>query len=450
VSYQLDLPAANAFLKEWYDAQKVQNLAYAKNPFFAMVPKDEEVGGKYYPQPIQFEVNQGRSATFSNAQGNQSAAQFAEFLVTYKRDYDIATIDNLTLESAMTSTGAFKNAATVLIDSAIRGCTISQASALFRSGTGTIGQISGSVSSGVITLTNPADVSQFGVNQTLQANTTDGGASPRAALGYVVARNGAATAPSLSPPPPRAAAPATPTGWSCVTTTSSCRATYNAKPSGLAAWLPLTDPHLAVSDNFYGVNRSGRLPPLRRSATTAAGQPIEEAAHRPHHAAWPRGRAAPAHFATNYGSYAALVKALGTRREYEDMQGPGGPGLPQPSSSTAPTGPLKCFSGQKLPGPATGYVLHDGHLEKACSLGAGAENPQVPRTGSEMLRVYNSGRRGGPHCRLLKPCLQRPWLQRPARSLRLSPEGHKWPTGLFKRSSSLSLSARWTSTPLLT
>jgi hypothetical protein len=379
VSYQLDLPAANAFLKEWYDAQKVQNLAYAKNPFFAMVPKDEEVGGKYYPQPIQFEVNQGRSATFSNAQGNQSAAQFAEFLVTYKRDYDIATIDNLTLESAMTSTGAFKNAATVLIDSAIRGCTISQASALFRSGTGTIGQISGSVSSGVITLTNPADVSQFGVNQTLQANTTDGG-TPRAALGYVIARNIAAGTITVSATAQGGSA-GTPSGWSA-NDYLLVQGDNNSKLSGLTAWLPATAP--GSSDNFYGVNRSTDYR-LYGIYYNGAGQPIEEAVID-HSMLIGREGGSPSHFATNYGSYSALVKALGTRREYEDMEGPGGIGFRSVVIDGA-DGPLKCFSDRNCQAQ-TGYMLQM-DTWKMVSVGAA---PKILKYEDrvEMLRVYNS------------------------------------------------------------
>lgn len=378
MSYQLDLPAANAFLKEWYDGQKVQNLAYAKNPFFAIVPKDEDVGGKYYPVPVQYEVNQGRSATFSNAQGNQSAAQFAEFLMIYKRDYDVATIDNLTLESAMSSTGAFKQAATVLIDSAIRGCTLSVASSLFRSGTGTVGQIS-TITSGVITLTNPADVSQFAVNQTLQANATDGG-TPRAALGYVIARsvrNGTITVASSA----QGGSAATPTSW----TTSDyllVQGDNNAKLSGLQAWLPLTDP--TSSDNFYGVCRAVDYR-LYGVQYAGSGQPIEEAVID-HSMLLGREGAMPSHFATNYGSYSALVKALGTRREYEQLDGPAGVGF-QSVKIDGADGPLKCFSDRNCQ-PQTGYMLQ---LDtwKLISVGAA---PKILKYEDrvEMLRVYNS------------------------------------------------------------
>lgn len=378
MSYQLDLPAANAYMKEWYDGQKVQILAYKTNPTFALLPKSEDAVGKYFPQPLVYEVNQGRSATFSNAQGNQSAAQAAEFLITYKRDYDIATIDNLTLESAMGSAGAFKDAVTVMSDGAIRGCTNSIASSLFRSGTGTIGQIS-NITSGVITLTNPADVVQFGVNQTLQANATDGG-TPRSALGYVIARNVASGTITVASSAQGGTA-ATPTSW----TTSDyllVQGDNNAKLSGFTAWLPSTAP--SSSDNFHGVNRSVDYR-LYGVQYAGSGQPIEEAVID-HSMLLGREGAMPSHFITNFGSYSALIKALGTRREYELLEGPGGIGF-QSVRIDGANGALKCLSDRNCQA-ATGFMLQ---LDtwKMVSVGAA---PKILKYEDrvEMLRVYNS------------------------------------------------------------
>jgi hypothetical protein len=377
-STQLDMTAANAALKEWYDDQKVQNLTYAKNPTLAIIPKDEDTGGKYYPVPVQYEVNQGRSSSFTNAQGNQTAALLAEFLVTRKPDYDIATIDNQTMMASSSDRGSFLRMATVLIDSAMRGCTLSQASGLFRSGTGSIGAIS-SISSGVITLTNPADVSQFGINQTLQANSSDGG-TPRAALGYVIARsvrNGTITVASSG----LGGSAGSPAGW----TTNDfllVQGDNNAKMSGFTGWLPLTDP--STSDSFYGVNRSVDYR-LFGVSYDGSGQPIEEALID-HSLLLGREGASPDTFPTNFGSYAALVKALGTRREYEQMDGPAGIGFRAVVVDGA-TGPIRCFADRNCQ-PATGFMLQ---LDtwKLISLGP---VPQILRyeDRAEMLRVYNS------------------------------------------------------------
>lgn len=374
----LDLPAANAALKEWYDSQKLQVLTYKRNPGLAMVPKDEETGGKYYPNPVQYEVNQGRSSTFANAQGNQTPLQLAEFLVTRKSDYDVATIDNQTMEASMSDTGSFLRMSTALIDTAIRGATLSAASSLYRSGTGTIGAIS-SITSGVITLTNPADVVQFGVNQTLQANQTDGGV-PRAALGYVInrsIRNGTITVSGTA----IGGSASTPTGW---TTSDSLlvQGDNNNKFSGFSAWLPLTDP--TSSDNFYGVNRSVDYR-LFGVSYDGSGQPIEEALID-HTLLLGREGADISHFFTNYGSYSALVKALGTRREYVDIEGPAGVGY-RGVVVDGTDGPIKCISDRNCQ-VQTGYMLQ---LDtwKLISIGP---VPKVLRYEDrvEMLRVYNA------------------------------------------------------------
>lgn len=318
MSAYFDLAAGNAALKEWYDADKVNNLTYAKNAFLALVPKNTECGGKYIPTPVIYEVNQGRSGTFTNAQANQTPAQLAEFLLTRKKDYDIATIDNETMEAMATDKGAFLRGSTLLVDAAIRGCTLSAASALFRDGTGTIGTIAtAGITAGVITLTNAADVTQFGVNQTLQANATSGG-TPRAALGYVIARNVASGTITVASSGLGGAA-GSPTGWTAADSLL-VQGDNNAKISGLPAWLPATAP--TSSDNFYGVNRStdSRLYGL---SYDGSAQPIEEALID-HSMLLAREGADPSHWLTNFGTNGALLKALGSKVQYVSMDGPAG------------------------------------------------------------------------------------------------------------------------------
>ncbi len=376
----LDLPAGNAALKEWYDGQKVDNLAYDENPGLALVPKETEAGGKYIPIPVQYEVNQGRSATFSNAQGNQTPALLAEFMLTRKTDYDVATIDNQTMEAASSDKGAFLDFSTMLIDTAIQGASISAASALFRDGTGTIGTIAtGGITSGVITLSNPADVSQFGVNQTLQANSTSGG-TPRAALGYVIARNvmsGTITVASSG----LGGAAGSPSGWTAGDSLL-VQGDNNGKIAGFPAWLPTTAP--GSSDNFYGVNRSSdsRLYGL---SYDGSAQSIEEALVD-HTMILAREGSSPDHFATNFGSYAALVKALGAKVQYVDLKGPADLSF-QGVTIHGARSLIKVVADRSCQA-ARGFMLKM-NTWKLYSLG------QVPKIlkygdGLDMLRVYNA------------------------------------------------------------
>jgi hypothetical protein len=83
--------SAVSVLKELYidDQSFMKDLVYAKNPTFALSPKDEStdgLAGKYLPVPLQFGDPQGRSHTFANAQGNQTPNQYDSFFVYIIQD----------------------------------------------------------------------------------------------------------------------------------------------------------------------------------------------------------------------------------------------------------------------------------------------------------------------------------------------------------------------------
>ena len=373
----LDLAAMNAALKELYDGQVIENLVYADNPFLAMVPKSTDFGGKYKPIPIITGTSQGRSSTFSNAQGNQSAVQIESFLLTRASDYSIATIDNQTMLASKTDKMAFLEGAKVMIDGAIRAATNSLASALFRSGTGSIGQI-GSISTGVIQLASPADVVQFEVNMTLQANATDGG-TPRVALGYVIAVN--RSAGTLTVSSTLGGSAASPSGW----TTNDfllVQGDNNLKVKGLAAWVPSTDPTSAA---FFGVDRSVDTTRLGGVRYDGSAQSIEEALIDGS-SLLAREGGKPDVAIMSFASYSALEKALGSKVQYVDLKGPAEiafRGILVAGANTQ----IKCFPDRNCP-PKTCYLLQMDTWKLEC-LG---EAPQILRYGDglEMLRVYNA------------------------------------------------------------
>ena len=373
-----DLTAANAALKELYDGQVVENLVYKNNPFLALVPKKTDFGGKYYPIPIQTGVSQGRSGAFATAQANQSAIAFQEFLLTRKSDYSIAQIDNQTMLASATDKMAFINGAKRVVDGAIRSATNSLASKLFRAGTGTIGQIS-SISTGVITLVNPADVVQFEVNMTLQANATDGG-TPRAAVGYVVNVDRAAGTVTVASSAMGGSA-ATPTGW----TTSDfllVQGDVNAAISGLAAWLPTTAP---TSTLFYGVDRSVDTWRLGGGRYNGQAQSLEEAIIDAS-ALVAREGGMPDTLLVSYASYSALEKSLGSKVQYIDMKGPADIGFKGIMINGA-NSMIKVVADRNCQAQ-TGFLLQMDTWElatlgEACSI-------QRYGDGLEMLRVYNA------------------------------------------------------------
>jgi len=377
----LDLTAMNAALKELYDGQVVENLVYSDNPFLAMCPKKTDFGGKYKPVPIITGVSQGRSATFATAQANQSAAQIESFLLTRSSDYSIATIDNQTMLASKTDKMAFLEGSKLVIDSAIRSATNSLSSALFRSGTGSIGKVS-TISTGVIQLVDINSVTQFEVNMTLQAAATDG-ATPRAALGYIIAidrglgtitvsataQGGSAGSPSLWVP-----------GDFLLVQGDS-----NAKLKGLAAWLPAAAPVVGGGDNFFGVDRSADVTRLAGVRYDGSSQSIEEALVDAS-SLLAREGGKPNVCIMNFASYAALEKSLGAKVQYVDMKGPAEISFRGIMVNGA-NSMIKVFPDRSVQA-AQGWLLQ----MDTWALESLGDAPQILRYGDglEMLRVYNA------------------------------------------------------------
>lgn len=376
----LDLSAMNAALKELYDGQVIENLVYADNPFLAMLKKNTDFGGKYKPIPIITGVSQGRSATFSNAQGNQSPVQVQSFLLTRVQDYSIATIDNQTMLASRTNKMAFLEGSKLVIDGALRSATNSVASGVFRAGTGSIGQISGAVSTGVITLSNANDIVQFEINMVLQANSSDGG-TPRSALGYVISVNRSAGTLTVSAAGMGGAA-GSPTSWS-TGDYLLVQGDLNQKPSGLAAWLPFTAP--TSSDNFYGVNRSVDTWRLGGGRYDGSAQSIEEALIDGS-SLLAREGGKPKSCLTNFASWGALEKSLGAKCVYIDHKGPAEiafRGIRVHGANST----IDVFPDRNCQA-TTAYLLQ---MDTWALEGLG-DVPQILRYGDglEMLRVYNA------------------------------------------------------------
>lgn len=336
---------------------------------------------KYKPIPIVSGVSQGRSATFSNAQGNQSPAQIQSFLLTRTTDYAVATIDNQTMLASKTDQMAFLEGAKLLIDCQLQGLSNSIASAIFRTGTGSIGQIS-SITTGVIVLTNPGDIVQYEVNMVLQANQTDGG-TPRAALGYVTAVNRSAGSFTVSATAMGGSA-GSPTSWAA-NDFLLVQGDLNAKCSGFAGWLPTVAP--TSTDLFYGVNRSVDTWRLGGGRYNGSSQPIEEALYDAS-ATLAREGGKPSDCIMNYQSFSALEKSMGGKVIYVDAKGPGdlffrGIKVNGASSSFTVWADRSCQ-------PLTGYLLD----MKSWAIEGLGDVPQILKYGNDvngdMLRVSNA------------------------------------------------------------
>lgn len=315
-----------AALKELYtdDKEYMKDLVYKENPFLALVPKNESpdgFAGKYIPVPLEYGVPQGRSHTFSNAQGNQTASQLASFFVYVIQDYQLVTITNLLMEQTKTNAGAFVDAAKLQMDGGFRNQTNNIAFELFADGSGARANIlSGTNPSGnnyVIILDNVNKVVFFEVGMTLVHATISGTTITVSgtSTGSVTAVDRANGIISLT-------ASATDAGWTTAGQALAVQGdiqtgTFTAGAalalSGLAAWIPTTTP--AATDNFWGVNRSTDPTRLAGCRYDARSFTIEEGMTNAL-AFLNREGGKPDLCVMDFASYAALVNSLGAKVQY--------------------------------------------------------------------------------------------------------------------------------------
>jgi hypothetical protein len=322
-----------AALKELYTGDDyMKDLVYKKNPFLALVPKDESpsgFAGKYIPVPLVYGTPQGRSATFSTAQSNQTAPALASFFVYRVSNYQLVTITNELLEATKDDAGAFVDEAKLNMDTGFRNISNDLAHDLFTPTTGERGQIS-VISTGVITLADVNTVVNFEVGMALVSYRVSG-STPTivsgGAIGYVFAVNRSAGTITVAATAGSTTA-ATPTNWSTsdkylavqgdINFVSSGLASANAlKIQGLPDWLPSTAP--SSGDSFWGVDRSVDVTRLAGVRFDGSSESIEEALVDGA-ALVAREGGQPDMCFMNFASYAALEKSLGSKVQYVDVK----------------------------------------------------------------------------------------------------------------------------------
>lgn len=325
-----------AALKELYtdDKDYMKNIVYAKNPWLALIPKNESpdgFAGKYIPVPLEYGNPQGRAHTFANAQNQQTASDVVSYFVYAIQDYQLVTITNLLMEQTKSNAGAFVDEASRTLDNGFRNLSNNMAFELFYGGTATRGVVGTggvSLSAGVLsfTLSNSQTVVQFEVGMTLQGSATDGGAALQNTPGTIDAiqlisvnrSTGALTGTVVQGAPG--------TSWGAGTNLQvlgdigiggSSTIAGMLGLSGMAAWVPASDP--PTTDNFWGVNRSAdptRLAGLRYNAST---QSISEGLTN----ALAFGNREGAAFdliILDFVSYSTLINELGAKVQYVQLE----------------------------------------------------------------------------------------------------------------------------------
>lgn len=325
-----------AALKELYvdDKDYMKNIVYAKNPWLAMIPKNESpdgFAGKYIPVPLEYANPAGRAHVFANAQNQQTASSVISYFVYAIQDYQLVTITNLLMEQTKSNAGAFVDEASRTMDNGFRNLSNNMAFELFSGGTASRGTISSagvSLSGSTLsfTLSNSQQVVQFEVGMTLQASSTDGGAALQNTPGTIdaiqltsVNRGTGAISGTVVQGAPGSS-------WGAgnflqvlgdIGIGGSSTQAGLLGLSGLAAWVPNTDP--PSNDNFWGVNRSAdptRLAGLRFNASALSiAEGLTNAL-----ALANREGAAPDLIILDFVSYSSLVNELGAKVQYVQLE----------------------------------------------------------------------------------------------------------------------------------
>lgn len=345
--------------------------------------------------PLIYGTPQGRSATFVNAQGNQTAPVLASFFVYRVSNYQLVTITNELLLATKDDAGAFIDEAKLNMDTGFRNISNDLAHDLFSDGSGSRGQIA-SIATGLITLLDPQSVVQFEVGMALVSYSVSGSTytqSTGTALGYVIAVNRSIGTVTVSASVGGVAG--TPANWSTsfpylgvqgdVAFGAIAATTSFLKVSGLGAWIPVTAP--GATDSFWGINRSADVTRLAGVRFDGSNETIEEAMIDAASLVAREGGMPDMCF-INFTSYAALEKSLGAKVMYVDVKHEEADIAFAGIRIHAPYGPITVIPDRNCPSQ-TAYVLQM-DTWKFRSLGKAPHILTYGLEGLEGLRVGNA------------------------------------------------------------
>lgn len=308
-------------LKQLYVDKNVYKSTFEDRPFLGLLKKFEGFTGRNMPLVAVYGNPQGRSATFSEAQGNTTSTQMQDFLLDVVSNYSVAAVTGDVIDRTRSDKGAFLKALKGSIDNAMDSLADDLESSIPRSGTGSIGQVSSgsTVSAQTITLEDINDVANFEVGMTLRGTSTDGGVydTGEEVLAGVNRSTGVLTATSAA--------------WNTVMTNLAAsdylvvsgdaqNGGTKVKITGLVEWLPAGTPAA-----LWGVTRTTDS---RLSGTYHDGsaQTMEDALVDAQSKSAQQGGSPDLCF-INHVKMRRLIKELGANKEYTSVNAMGAQGL---------------------------------------------------------------------------------------------------------------------------
>jgi hypothetical protein len=264
----LNLTVFDAMLKEIYPDVRIESLAMRKRPLLEWFDKKDEWYGDAYVVPVMYEDPQGYSEDLDKALTNAEASKQVKFVSTARaHGYQVVKLLAEAVMAASKDVGSFIRAKETQFSGALRNLGKQLHIQLYR-GQAAKGQIASLTTAdpAVITLTVKSDVYNFGIGETIMADDTATGASPRTLEVKVTKRD---------------AVLGTITVDDDVVSNNSWAAndylftdgTPSARCRGLADWIPLSAPSATT---FLGVDRTSDLQALSGHRVDNTGRSLIE------------------------------------------------------------------------------------------------------------------------------------------------------------------------------
>ena len=161
-SIALNEGQADAILKEVYSDDGVTDEFFRDNPFFALMPKKEDVTGRYYEQPVWASAGQAQSRTFAGSTSGpsmQTAAGISgeapyTFLVPKVENMAVANISSKLIAETSSTKGAFVDMVRAIADNQMQQLINDTSVGLFRGADISRGNVAGSVAGTTLTFSN--------------------------------------------------------------------------------------------------------------------------------------------------------------------------------------------------------------------------------------------------------------------------------------------------------
>ena len=174
----IDLTSHADALKLRYSEDFFRTMAYRENKTLMLIPKDENFRKHKYVQPINYSNPQSISPTFSQAQtqAGSTSQELDRFEVPHTRMYGVITVDDLLLEMAKGGDkDLFYSTFVSKADGILHATGRALQKAIHGDGYGSLGRVSSPGASTTLTLSDPADVTNFEIGQTLVLSASNNG-----------------------------------------------------------------------------------------------------------------------------------------------------------------------------------------------------------------------------------------------------------------------------------